>query len=137
MQQKILTNIVCLRKPNGNIPVEPVHKAGITLAVASPNSVSMHGTLKTQVVKLTPFARRNQIPGEFMICMGMSGNGFRINGTKTITVPFVMAVHGKKELAPIVSLVGEAGTVIPIPAARLLASAVHLRVVLPILGLDW
>lgn len=62
-----------------------------------------------------------------MICAVMSGNGFRTAGTKTIMGLLLTEAHGKTETAPIVSLVGEAGTALPIPAAQLPVSAVNLR----------
>jgi predicted dienelactone hydrolase len=65
----------------------------------------------TQAARLILLAKRNQIPGDFTICMGMSGNGFKTDGTKIIMAPLLMAALGKTETAPIVPLAGEAGTV--------------------------
>ncbi|MDQ1252317.1 MAG: hypothetical protein QG646_1438, partial [Euryarchaeota archaeon] len=64
--------------------------------------------------------------GYFMICMEMSGNWFRTDGTKTIVNLLLTAVHGKMGTAPIASLAGVAGTATQISAARLPASAASL-----------
>ena len=53
-----------------------------------------------------------------MICMEMSGNGVRINGTLTIMVLLLMVVPGKLEVALLESFGAAAGTVIPRIAGR-------------------
>lgn len=57
---------------------------------------------KILVLKFIQLARRNLTLGVSMICMGMSGNGFKIGGMKTMKVLLLMAVSGKMEIAPIV-----------------------------------
>lgn len=99
------------------------------LAMMSQSLVNMPGTLKTQVIRLTQLARKNQTPGAFTICMGMSGNGCRMNGMKITMGLLQMESCGKMKTAQIEFLVGAAGVVIPNFAVRLAVSDVNLKVV--------
>ena len=99
MKRKALINIVYHQKLNGNMPAEPVHKQGILLVTMGQSLMNMRGTIKIQVLKLIQLARRNLIPGIFMICMGMSGNGFRTDGMINTKVLLPMVVPGKMEMA--------------------------------------
>lgn len=134
MKWKGLINTAYPPKPNGNMPAEPAHKQAIFLVTMSQNSKNMHGMLEIQVLKLIQFARRNQTPGVFMICTGMSGNGCRTNGMKITMDLLPVETHGKKEISLIGYLVEEAGIVIPNFAGRLAASGANPIVVLAILG---
>jgi len=91
--------------------------------------MNMHGTLKTQVERLTRLARINLIPGVSMICTEMFGNGFKIIGMKTTMELLQMEVYGKMEIAHTGSLVGVVGTAMPVCAVQLAVSGVIPRTV--------
>ena len=110
------------------MPAEPVRRADTFSVAMSQSLVSMRGTPETQAKKLIRLAGRNPIPGGFMICMVMSGNGFRTGGMIAIMDLLLTTERWKMETVPILSLVEEAGTAIPISAAQLPASAASLRV---------
>jgi hypothetical protein len=93
--------------------------------------------LKIQVGILIQLARKNQIPGVFITCMGMSGNGFKITGMKTTKTLLRMEVPGKTKKIHIGSLVGGAGIAMRICAVQLADSGAILRIILVIWDLDF
>lgn len=99
-----------LQRQNGNM----------RRALALPRSIrsvmmnrlaTMRGLI-IQAVKLIMLVRRNQIRGDSMTCMVMSGNGFRIIGMTIITTRRQMEVHGKGG-APTGLIGAAAGTTTP------------------------
>jgi len=65
--------------------------------------------------------RKNPIHGAYTIYTVMSGNGFRIPGTKTIKARQLMEVHGK-EMTPTVSFGAAGGTTRPGTSVRRIAT---------------
>lgn len=134
MKWKELTNTAYLQKPNGNTPAAPTHKQGVSLVKTSQYLMNTSGMLEIQAIRLMLLAARNQIPGDFMILTGMSGNGYRIIGTIIIMVLLRMGARGKMTVALIGFLVGAAGSARQVSAVQLAASNAKLRVGLPISG---
>ena len=81
-------------KQNGNMPVEQEPKPVIILAMMKSSWVNMLGMAKIQVQKLTQSGRKSLIIGGYLIWVEMSGNGVKMDGTKTIKIPQQMEVVG-------------------------------------------
>lgn len=81
--------------------------------------MNMRGTVRTQVMKLIQLARRNLTLGNFMICKGIYGNGFKTSGMIIMKVLLLMVMLGKMEVAIFVWYVVAAGTNMPGTAGQL------------------
>src|SRR5450759_1517607 len=131
MKKNSLASTACHRKLNGNMPVGLVHKQDFILVTMNQNLRNMHGTLKIQILKLIQLVRRNQISGDFMICIGKTGNGLRTDGMIIIKALLMMVMLGKISFPGSLEVV--AGATALVVADQLFATIALLVTVSPIL----
>jgi hypothetical protein len=76
MKKIVLVSIVFPLKLNGNMPAGLVLARGIRLVTMNPNwmSIVIAGIWRLVLIL---WARRKTIPGDYMICMEICGNGCR------------------------------------------------------------
>ena len=88
----------------------------------------MRGIHQIQIVKRIRLVRKIRINGDYMICMGMYGNGVRIGITIIIVERREMEVPGNCRQVRFVSCVGALGATIPGSAVLLTATGIFLSI---------